>query len=188
MLAENLKDYTRSVHSELEQRLLSHIQAVRNVQHYGSLLALMYGYYAALERQLEKFASSLPDYDHRRKADSILEDLKTLNFSTESLCVCEDLPAIRSVASALGAMYVLEGSTLGGKIISKLLRKQVPAVSESIRFFEGYRERTGEMWQRFKTHLSDSVERPHFAETQEAAHETFLKFKNWIDKHEPAKL
>ena len=62
MLAERLKQHTSVVHTDLEKKLFAHIQAVQNLQRYGSLLALMYGYYAALEKQLSEFGDSLPDY------------------------------------------------------------------------------------------------------------------------------
>lgn len=188
MLAESLKKYTSEVHSELEQRLLAHIHAVQTAQHYGWLLTLMYGYYAALEKDLERFSEVLPDYRDRRKSDYILQDLNTLQYSTEGLPVCRDIPTISSLPAALGAMYVLEGSTLGGKVISKLLKKRLPSLEGSTNFFEGYGEKTGDMWQKFRAHLVATVQEQNFNETQRAAHETFSKFKNWIEKNEPAKL
>jgi heme oxygenase len=188
MLADELKEQTRDAHTDLEKKLVTHIQVVKDRQQYCALLALMYGYHAALENQLDAFRDDLPEYSQRRRSQSILNDLKSLSYPTESLAVCTDLPEIHSVSTALGVMYVLEGSTLGGKIVSKMLIKQVPEVEGAITFFQGYQEHTGEMWQKFKSHLHDAVPAEHSTETQKAAHDTFVKFKNWIDHHDTTKL
>lgn len=188
MLAEKLKEHTSAVHLQLEQRLLAHIQSVDSPQQYASLLAMMYGYYAAIEKKLDEFHHVLPEYHIRRKSQSILNDLEGFNFPKATLSLCDDIPSIHSVPAALGVMYVLEGSTLGGKIISRMLKKRLPSLEGSTNFFDGYREETGVMWQRFREHLAHAVEESKQTETQKAAHETFLKFNNWIAKHEPAKL
>ena len=184
MLADELKEHTRDVHAALEKKLLTHIQVVNDAERYRSLLTLMYGYYAAVERQLEFFKDNLPDYNRRRKSEAILNDLQHLGFSTDAMPVCNDVPVIDSVPSALGAMYVLEGSTLGGKIISRMLLRQVPTLDGSINFFQGYSEETMDMWQKFKNHLHTSVTEHNYNEAHKAAKETFIKFKNWLEYHD----
>lgn len=181
MLADELKEQTRDVHAALEKKLLTHIQVVTDHGRYQALLALMYGYYAALENQLERFQDSLPDYKQRRRSEAILTDLEKLGYPTQSLPICDDVPSIDSLPSAFGAMYVLEGSTLGGKIISKMLLRQVPTLESSISFFRGYADDTITMWQKFKDYLHSSVSEPHYPKTHYAAKETFVKFKKWIE-------
>jgi heme oxygenase (biliverdin-IX-beta and delta-forming) len=85
-------------------------------------------------------------------------------------------------------MYVLEGSTLGGKIISRMLLKQVPSLDGATTFFQGYQDDTMSMWQKFKTHLHASVDQSDAAETHRAATETFVKFKKWLEYHDADKL
>ncbi len=188
MLADELKEQTRVVHADLEKKLLSHIQVVNDSDRYVSLLRLMYGYYAGLEEKLDHHKDHLPDYTARRKSAAILNDLKRLAYPTHDLPVCHDLPEIDSPAAALGAMYVLEGSTLGGKIISKMLLKQVPTLDGAITFFQGYHDETIDMWQKFKNHLHASVTNDDFEETHRAASETFVKFKKWLEHHDAKKL
>ena len=184
MLANELKERTSQVHTNLERKLLSHIQLVRDERQYIQLLSLMYGYYAALETRLDALKHAIPDYDRRRKAQSIAHDLSTLGHQAESLKLAKDLPEIKSIPQAMGCMYVLEGSTLGGKIISKMLLKQVPSLEDCMRFFQGYHDETMDMWQKFKQHLHQTVAEESHEEAQEAATETFVKFKNWIDQHD----
>lgn len=103
--------------------------------------------------------------------------------AVEQTPVCKDLPRIENVACALGAMYVLEGSTLGGRFISKMIAEKLDLPdTEGIRFFTGYGSHTSEKWDLFKDLLnnytaSNMVEN----EVIEAANQTFTKFKNWIE-------
>lgn len=188
MLANELKERTSPVHTSLERKLLSHIQLVRDERQYIKLLTLMYGYYAALEERLEDFKHAIPDYDRRRKAQSIADDLIALGHQAETLKLATDLPEITSIPQAMGCMYVLEGSTLGGKIISKILLKQVPSLGHSMRFFQGYNDEAMEMWQKFKQCLDQIVTEDSHEEAQRAATETFVKFKNWIEQHDSNQL
>ena len=118
----------------------------------------------------------------------MLQDLEKINYPIHLLSVCDDLPTLDSQSAAMGAMYVLEGSTLGGKIISKVLRKQVPDLDGSLSFFDGYGDQTGEMWSRFKSALDMLELEEDQDNATHAAHETFVKFKTWIEKNESAKL
>ncbi len=81
-------------------------------------------------------------------------------------------------------MYVLEGSTLGGQIISKMISQALPGKADhALTFYAGYGEQTMPMWNSFKTALNEQVQSP--ADQQElvhAANETFLKFSRWVEK------
>lgn len=62
------------------------------------------------------------------------------------------------LARAAGCLYVLEGSTLGSRMIVKLLdqAQQRPAAGAS-RFFQGYGPATGERWSRLGRELEASL-------------------------------
>jgi heme oxygenase len=57
-------------------------------------------------------------------------------------------PAVGTKAGALGAMYVLEGSTLGGKIILKTLRSKGVSTSD-LHFLDPYGKDAGALWRVF---------------------------------------
>ena len=60
--------------------------------------------------------------------------------------LCPALPPLHTRAQLLGAMYVLEGSTLGGQVIAR----QLAAAGIAGRtFFTGRAERTGPLWKQF---------------------------------------
>ena len=97
--------------------------------------------------------------------------------------ICCDLPMIDSTDRALGALYVLEGSTLGGRIIADMIARRLGLLT-SLEFFDSYGDETQNMWRSFK----DFLNKPRTAEQQtkiiDAAKDTFITFKNWIGKHE----
>jgi heme oxygenase len=57
-------------------------------------------------------------------------------------------PAVGTKAEALGAMYVLEGSTLGGRIILKTLRSKGVSTSD-LHFLDPYGKHAGGLWRVF---------------------------------------
>ncbi len=58
-------------------------------------------------------------------------------------------------AQAFGALYVMEGSTLGGKLISKALQKTAEWPLRGRSYFDPYGPQTGAMWILFQGELSN---------------------------------
>src|SRR3712207_1997194 len=111
MLAERLKRETQRPHQELEKMMIPQIKSTKTTAAYMTLLKLFYGYYKPLEDRIEKYigATGLPDYDERRKAELITDDLKHIGNTYIDIEICENIPNVDSVEDALGMMYVLEG-------------------------------------------------------------------------------
>jgi heme oxygenase len=182
MINEQLKDSTQASHQALEKRMVAVIKNIRTRQDYVNFLKLMYGYYSALERRVQEYVSEM-EIGKRRKAERLLEDISYFE-STSTPDLCKELPPISSHAEALGAMYVMEGSTMGGKIIARMIEGQAGINGPSgFSFFNGYGEETGKMWEEFKLFLNrphDEIEKLNLILT---ANRTFRTFYNWIDKH-----
>ena len=92
------------------------------------------------------------------------------------------LPEITTRLHAIGALYVIEGSTLGGKFISQMLRQQLNSPSGDIfSFFDGYREQTVNMWEKFKTHIDQLGLTPaEIKVVVEKANEVFSRMELWF--------
>jgi heme oxygenase (biliverdin-IX-beta and delta-forming) len=118
-VAQLLKEGTACAHREAEEILAPKLAGIKSYDDYADILQMFYGFFHPLERILAQHISTelLPDIDQRRSSFFIIMDLKSIGCSTERLPMCERLPKISSSLAALGAMYVLEGSTLGGRII-----------------------------------------------------------------------
>jgi heme oxygenase len=180
-----LKAKTAQTHAALEEELLPHLHGIRSVKDYSKILKVFYGFFKPLEMAIEPFLGThqLRDWHLRRKANFIQQDLAYLEEARGPFPFATDLPSINNTASAFGALYVLEGSTLGGRHITRMIQQSLPEAAGGIQFFSGYGEATSTMWKTFQGALNsfaaDNV-------TQEiviaAADETFIKFGLWIQQ------
>jgi heme oxygenase len=184
MLSEKLKDQTKTNHQLLEKKLIVKLKGINHKADYIKLLQLFGSYFSGLDHLISLHLNklSLPDYGKRRKANLIAADL--ISLGAKPFTPAEDrlLPQILNHAQSLGALYVIEGSTLGGQIISQLLVRQLGDIS-AISFFSGYGADTMAMWQKFKAVL-DLAENEPGDEIIATANETFLKFSQWLDAND----
>ena len=186
MLSEILKTQTSVNHLLLEKKLVSFMKTIRTEADYTRFLALFYGYFGALELSINKClnASIIPDYENRRKTEALKIDLKILNQEDLKLAASELLPVIENHLQSLGALYVIEGSTLGGKIISKMIKQQLKTEVMAFTFFTGYGDQSANMWNSFK-HILNSITQPdQIGIIVESANVTFQKFSFWFDFNE----
>jgi len=184
-LLEQLKSETLSNHQELEKNLILKLKGMRTLEDYIHILQIFYAYFGALEDQINEHIGTdqLSDYAERRKTLSIKNDILALNGVVPEKAAAADLPVIQNVLQAFGALYVIEGSTLGGQVISKMIAKQLPLTNgEGISFFTSYGEETMAMWNSFKLVLESHANNMEQADViTESANETFQKFKVWME-------
>lgn len=181
-LLARLRSDTRAAHQALEQHAFNHALTTDTLTTAvtAQFLAKMYGflqpYETALHAQAGAFgpAWQLPQ---RQRAHLILEDLQC---PAADLPLCPAMPPLATPVQLLGAMYVVEGSTLGGQLITRhLTRAGIPLR----RYFTGYGERTGLMWKSFcqlLTEASPAVAHPE--ELVAAASRTFQHLDAWLNQ------
>jgi heme oxygenase (biliverdin-IX-beta and delta-forming) len=179
-----IKHQTKEAHLETERSLIPLLKSIRSKDDYGKVLQLFYGYYAPLEEKIESVITEeeLPDLKDRRKASLLHHDLSNLQIKWKP-DLCTDLPTVDHLPQAFGALYVLEGSTLGGVIISKMLQSNPHAALDHtvLQFFSGYGEDNMLMWERFQEHLQQAINNDDELQLAiAAANETFLKLKKRI--------
>ena len=190
MLSAALKEQTKSAHHELEKIFITQIRSLSSGHEYATLLQLLYGFYKPLEDRITLFIdrSLLPDYHKRRKSFNILNDIRALtgtdpadSYIKES---SHELPAISNHLHASGALYVLEGSTLGGAIICKMIGDKLQLKNyNGLSYFYSYGENIHAMWQTFKEIIDNMpVSKEDQPEIIKAANETFNGLKTWM-KH-----
>lgn len=184
-IMERLKEDTKTAHQQLEKATIPFIRRSTNNEHYELLLKMFYGYFRPMEEKIQKLVpeSLLQDIGERRQTVALLNDLKKIGAETASLELSAHLPELKTVAQAIGALYVLEGSTLGGRFISQMLMNQLerPA-TEGISFFSGYGDQTDAKWKLF-TETVNHYAAQHPEQTDEmvkAADETFAAFGRWV--------
>lgn len=186
MLLDHLRVKTHASHQAVEKLLIPRFKNLNGRQDYMALLQLFYGYFAPLEQSAFPYIhqQTVPDLAARRKSAALLNDMQWLS-GTQICDMCNDLPEIADEADALAAMYVLEGSTLGGRVIMKMVTTQLQFNSAAgTEFFNGYGEDTGRRWTSFTSLLnaytSDVATMARMATT---ADNTFLKFQDWITRN-----
>jgi heme oxygenase len=154
MLLDDLPAQTRSHPSALEQ--LNSLPS--NREDYLALLESFYGYVAPWERQLARVLP--PDDPIRRgrdKTEWLEADLAHFGYTAadrRQIPLCASLPATTRRLDILGAAYVLEGSTLGGQIISRHVAEAFDLErGHGDRYFQSYGTHVGPMWQAFRREL-----------------------------------
>ncbi len=95
------------------------------------------------------------------------------------LPVCGDLPVCNSIAQAFGCLYVLEGATLGGRVLCRHFNQTLGLdVHNGSAFFAGYGEATGAMWALFGERLT-AANVDETAAIQSAC-QTFQTLEQWF--------
>ncbi|MEO8961995.1 MAG: biliverdin-producing heme oxygenase [Ginsengibacter sp.] len=183
MLSEELKLRTKERHQQLEVKVITAIKLIHHRNDYARLLQLFAGYFGSLEDLIEQNLNldMLTDYRLRRKAAALQADLISMNVPLPKKIGSENLPTIKNSLQAIGALYVMEGSTLGGRIIRKMVADKLPN-ENAFSFFEGYGEKTNDMWKSFKASIDAIV--LNNKETNvviDSANETFYKFSFYFD-------
>lgn len=180
---ERLKFSTQSVHRETEGIMIKRLKQIASVQDYIEVLGILYGFWRPVDIAIRRYISNslLDDIEERGNVHYITADLDALGYKNE-IRLATEVPLINSFARALGALYVMEGSTLGGQHIARMLRlNETLRHYDAFRFFEGYRDRTESMWRKFQQSLNNSFpEYEEESEGVEAATETFSKFRDWL--------
>ena len=182
-VAARLRAETRTVHRRLEDEL-DLVGPGLTVGRYRSVLELFHGYYAQLEPRLDSWhrADPLLDWPRRRKLPRLRADLAVLGVDAPSLPVCPDVPDLPGTAEALGALYVVEGATLGGQVVVRTLRErgQVPAAATG--FFGSYGPEVGRLWRDWRRTTEDwvgsDVARADAVVAQ--AQRTFATLRDWL--------
>lgn len=181
-LLRALRDATAGHHREVE-RLLPAFDALPRAG-YAAHLAALAGFHLPLEQRL--FAAhdwvglGLPDAASRPRAALLEADLRALGVDPAALPRCAALPDVSGLPRALGAMYVLEGSRLGGQVLARQVARTAGDIPT--RFLVGAAADTGARWAsfcRFAETRSAAIPSA-IGQAAEAAVETFAALAVWL--------
>lgn len=181
-----LRTATWTAHQSLEKQVdVRH--RFSSLAEYQGHLVRMWGFCAGLESHLadEQFADVLPDYAARRKLPLLKRDLTALGLSSDTvdtLPICRKLPDCSDTAAALGCVYVLEGSTLGGQTLLPVVESRLGLhAGHGAAFLASYGAEVGPMWKRFGQALEQWCVTPERRERAEfGAETTFSRLSDWL--------
>lgn len=190
-LPELLKSRNADAHRTLEQ-VVDVMNPAFTLSDYSMLINRFYGFIKPWEDQLR---SALPEvlvplFAGRYKAPWLrqdLQDLQTRNNSRilpttdSSPALCSKLPDVSTTARLLGSAYVIEGSSLGGRlIVSHLERSFGSGTSVPHRYFYCYGSQTGSMWKKYLATLTALVPEENYPDALDAAAQTFACMTDWF--------
>lgn len=154
----DLKTQTSDFHKKLEELpvSMSIMSPEMKVEDYTYYLSLMHDVHKDTEGLIFPFFSNLiDDLEQRKKKHLIENDLLFFNSNKTNAEKVFQTEGI-SPAFALGILYVVEGSTLGGRFILKNVSKVLQLSGEDgVSYFNGYGEKTGSFWKYFLAFLSE---------------------------------
>lgn len=152
---------------------------------YVALLTAFRGAQAAVERELARYAGVLAAYDYdvgaRRKVARLDADLAALGADV-SLAIDRDF-RLDDVGEAFGAIYVVEGSTLGAQVIRRHVVESLALdPARECTFLGGYGAGTGATWKRTAASVTAyAAEHPECdAQLIAGAHQTFALFEHHL--------
>ncbi len=152
------------------------------LQAYIAVLYRIQGLVAAWEKLSEEAAPEWmqPMIKLRQRQSLIEEDLRLL---APQLKLSDEpaMPAFTSDAQFLGAMYVMEGSRLGGAIIAKHVETALGfQMGRGAAYFRGSGKQTGSLWKDFLDVLRVRVPDAQTDEVILAAQGMFRLFAEWM--------
>ena len=155
-----LRTGTAAEHESVE-RTLDLLDPELDLERLTGVLTRMHGFWRAAETGLDRWADRFPAdaeavaWTARRRAGLFAADLGALGATgTDD---APELPAVADTDAALGRLYVLEGSTLGGRFIDRHLAGLPSLAGVRLRAFSPYGEETGAMWHAFRRVTRDHV-------------------------------
>lgn len=179
-----LKQSTEPYHKSLE-KTLNILNPAMTESYYLAIVKAFWGYYQPLEATLADFDGLkvyVPDLQARFKLSLLETDLVALGVDKVEIAkipVCIELPACIDIAQALGCLYVMEGATLGGQVISRhLFRLFEMEAKNGTAFFSGYGSANSSMWLIFRELLIASG--ADQKTVVQAACETFQTLEQWL--------
>ena len=182
--------HTEMDFSEVNSRVMSPEVTILD---YRRFLAVTYGFTKSLESCIseewilnELAARSIKVSCRTRLLEQDLETVGLTIDEIRRLPRMPGVPAVRTLAQAMGILYTLEGSTLGGLTIGKHIAMRLKLDARAgIRFLfcHGSPQKTVEHFHDFLKHLNSFTRHPEEAdEAISSAVVAFELIKNWLDQ------
>jgi heme oxygenase len=151
-LLDRLRTETGPAHASTERRIAD-AGRIGDVDAYRRLLVALHPIYAAVEARLEAFDewSQLEppiDLRSRRRAHLLAADLRALAVAESAGGANASRgPSLPGFAHALGALYVVEGSRLGGRVLARQIAARVGgSVWSALGFLRSDGSDVGRLW------------------------------------------
>jgi len=182
-LLEKLRTETRSAHESIEHAIdLERLTS--SLEDYGALLKRFYGFHVMWEAVAGPTLDEPEFFEPRRKTGLLVKDLLALGLQESDIAalpLCQPTVPMANRWDVLGAMYVIEGSTLGGTLIARRTHERLGLMPESgSAYFRSYGSAVGPMWREFRDKLSDASSPDTDESVISSAQRTFQIMQDWL--------
>lgn len=181
---QQLKALTTETHDQLDKRIMAN-KPFANRDNYSRFLIAQYGFLRDCDPLYDNpdLAALFPDLTERRRYDRIAADITDLERTLPSH---DTLPAVehkQDIPTALGWMYVTEGSKLGAAILLKMAGSIGLSEGFGARHLAGAPEGRAKNWREFTAvvdhiRLTDEEE----ARMVAGAKAAFTRMNNHLDQ------
>jgi heme oxygenase (biliverdin-IX-beta and delta-forming) len=179
---DKLRSATRASH----QRAETLVGLPRTLHTHIQTLAIFYGFIEPWEAKIAPALAPLQGHlQGRGKAEHLIQDLKNLGvieITRASIPRCEHLPLVDNLPAALGSMYVFEGATLGGQILSRHIEQHLGLQNGiGYSYYRSYGAGVGMMWRRYcELTIQNSADSQADAMIN-SARDTFQSLCDWFE-------
>lgn len=155
-----LKTNTAQYHDEIEAKLESKrlFDGSFTQDHYYKMLLVNHQFIKAYEGEIHALLNendlNLLFEINFNKLVLIEKDLLELNLNPYTITSIQPL---ENRAEALGALYVIEGSMLGGMVIAKQLKKYPDLDKVGFHYFGHYGSHIGPIWKAFVAYMNEQL-------------------------------
>lgn len=171
-IMQRLKSETSDLHSHAESRNLQRAIASGEVDqtifsaYIGQLYHVHNSLESALENSRDKHAAlkslatadrmRIPDLDRDLAFYGVDRDqIDAGNAARHFAAKVQEINALDPVA-LLGALYVLEGSTNGGRFLARALRRSWDLDGDGLAYFDPYGDEQPQMWAAFRRDMDEA--------------------------------
>ena len=181
-LLSRLRAETAAAHARLE-RELDLLSREVDRQRMLTVLERFHGFHAVWEGAMRR-SSVGAFFEPRSRMTSLADDLSRLGLTPERISALPLCAAAAPLAAtreaAVGSLYVMEGSTLGGQVIGRALADRDWAPPAGFRYFQPYGAHTGEMWRGFRDWAQTTTPQAGHDAVVAGAVATFETLHDWM--------
>ena len=174
---QELRCATSEAHQRLHHHPLTYQLTSPNLTEtqYIDVLKAFYGFYKPCEQSVSAYAKS-----RASRALWLEQDLTYFACPVQAIDLCVELPVLRSEQNILGYLYVIEGSSLGSRIIMRCLQNSLSLTAHTgARFFSAYSGKTAEHWRHMQQLLASQSSFHHHTIVQSAC-DVFRTLESWL--------
>ncbi len=189
-LLPRLRRCTRPLHDDIEALL--GLEAPMPIARYGRILRGFHEFLQLWEPRVRHAlpAALRPWFDGRGRASFAARDITALSVPDDAPLraaarASQQRMLLDSPAAAMGSLYVIEGSALGGRVLTpRLLAAHGLTPERGAAYFNGFGAQTGAMWHEFRQ-FADAQAGQDAASRTAACRAAVQTFKALIETFDP---